>query len=123
MDPSEASRRLGFAIQAGAHLRSGIEMEALAMSSRQGAALGHQWMNALSDGNRDRRRTPVVLVVDDSAASRELIKACLEEVDCQVRLTEDGQGALRSIEESAPDLVLLDVQMPGMDGYEVCRRI
>ncbi len=93
------------------------------MSSREGAALGHQWMNALSDGNRDRRRTPVVLVVDDSAASRELIKACLEEVDCQVRLTEDGQGALRSIEESAPDLVLLDVQMPGMDGYEVCRRI
>jgi len=68
-------------------------------------------------------RTPVVLVVDDGAANRELIEACLAGVDCQVRTAEDGPSALRSIQSSAPDLVLLDVQMPGMDGYEVCRRI
>jgi putative two-component system response regulator len=70
-----------------------------------------------------RDRTPVVLVVDDSAANRELIEACLAEVDCQVRGAEDGSSALASIASSAPDLVLLDVQMPGMDGYEVCQRI
>ena len=69
------------------------------------------------------RRTPVVLVVDDGAANRELIKACLSDVDCDVRTAEDGYVALRMIKESAPDLVLLDVQMPGIDGYEVCERI
>jgi putative two-component system response regulator len=64
-----------------------------------------------------------VLVVDDGAANRELIEACLADVECEVRLAADGPRALRMIESSRPDLVLLDVQMPGMDGYEVCRRI
>jgi putative two-component system response regulator len=68
-------------------------------------------------------RLPKVLVVDDGAANRELIEACLADVECEVRLASDGPHALRMIESSAPDLVLLDVQMPGMDGYEVCRRI
>ena len=68
-------------------------------------------------------RTPIVLVVDDSPANRDLIEACLAGVECQVRTAEDGQAALRAIQSSPPDLVLLDVQMPGMDGYEVCRRI
>jgi putative two-component system response regulator len=69
------------------------------------------------------QRSPVVLVVDDGQANRELIEACLAGVDCQVRTAEDGYAALRSIQASAPDLVLLDVQMPGMNGYEVCQRI
>jgi len=65
----------------------------------------------------------VVLVVDDGVANRELIQAYLAGIDCTVRLVEDGPAALEAIETVAPDLVLLDVQMPGMDGYEVCRRI
>ena len=69
------------------------------------------------------RRTPVVLVVDDGAANRELIEACLGGVDCEIRNAEDGPTALRAIHISPPDLVLLDVQMPGMDGFEVCKRI
>lgn len=69
------------------------------------------------------QRTPVVLVVDDGQANRDLIEACLAGVDCQVRTAEDGYAALRAIQASAPDLVLLDVQMPGMNGYEVCQRI
>ena len=68
-------------------------------------------------------RVPVVLVVDDSAANRELIEACLAGVECQVRGAEDGTAALKAIQAMPPDLVLLDVQMPGIDGYEVCRRI
>ena len=68
-------------------------------------------------------RTPVVLVVDDGAANRELIEACLADVDCHVRTAADGPSALQAIQASPPDLVLLDVQMPGIDGYEVCRRI
>ena len=66
---------------------------------------------------------PVVLVVDDGAANRELIEACLAGVECQVRTAEDGVSALKFISASPPDLILLDVQMPGMDGYEVCKRI
>ncbi|HEY3193686.1 MAG TPA: HD domain-containing phosphohydrolase [Candidatus Dormibacteraeota bacterium] len=66
---------------------------------------------------------PTVLVVDDGEANRELIEACLAEVECRVMLAEDGPSALRIIESASPDLVLLDVQMPGMDGYQVCARI
>src|SRR6266576_3182064 len=66
---------------------------------------------------------PVVLVVDDGAANRELIRMYLSTIDCEVRLAADGVAALEMIEREPPDLVLLDVRMPGMDGYEVCRRI
>ncbi|MGH7764700.1 MAG: protein kinase domain-containing protein [Candidatus Dormibacteraceae bacterium] len=70
-----------------------------------------------------RRKLSDVLVVDDSQANRELIAACLSGVDCDVRTAEDGPSALAAMQVRAPDLVLLDVQMPGIDGYEVCRRI
>ena len=70
-----------------------------------------------------RRALPKVLVVDDSAANRELIEACLAEVECDVRLASDGQAAVATMQATPPDLVLLDVQMPGMDGYQVCRWI
>jgi putative two-component system response regulator len=63
------------------------------------------------------------MVVDDGIANRDLIEACLAGVDCVVRLAEDGTSALKMIQSAPPDLVLLDVQMPGMDGYEVCKRI
>jgi cyclic di-GMP phosphodiesterase len=65
----------------------------------------------------------VVLVVDDGPANRQLVQAYLAGLDCEVRLAEDGASALEQIRAEPPDLVLLDVQMPGLDGYEVCRRI
>ncbi len=68
-------------------------------------------------------RLPLVLVVDDSSANRELIEACLATVECKIQTAEDGPTALGAIRATPPDLVLLDVQMPGIDGYEVCRRI
>jgi putative two-component system response regulator len=52
-----------------------------------------------------------------------VIEVCLTGIDCEVRFAHDGPRALAMIEEDPPDLVLLDVQMPGMDGYEVCQRI
>src|SRR6266568_1775933 len=65
----------------------------------------------------------VVLVVDDGAANRQLVQAYLAGIDCEVRMAENGESALEKIQAEPPDLVLLDVQMPGLDGYEVCRRI
>jgi putative two-component system response regulator len=65
----------------------------------------------------------VVLVVDDGAANRALIATFLSTIDCEVREAPDGVTALEMIHASPPDLVLLDVRMPGVDGYEVCRRI
>ncbi len=65
----------------------------------------------------------VVLVVDDGSADRQLAQACLAGLDCDIRLATDGASALQQIKTEPPDLVLLDVQMPGLDGYEVCRRI
>src|ERR1700680_4461344 len=66
---------------------------------------------------------PIVLVVDDGESNRALVQAFLADLDCKLRSAEDGPGALAAIIAEPPDLVLLDVQMPGMDGYEVCRRI
>lgn len=87
-------------------------------------------LNEESDVAEDCRRQPKthartarVLVVDDGRANRELIEACLAGVDCQIDSAEDGVSALKAIDSAPPDLVLLDVQMPGMDGYEVCRHI
>jgi putative two-component system response regulator len=68
-------------------------------------------------------RSPLVLIVDDSRAIRSVIEVCLTGIDCEARFAHDGPRALAMIEEDPPDLVLLDVQMPGMDGYEVCQRI
>jgi len=66
---------------------------------------------------------PIVLVVDDGETNRALVMAYLADLDCRLRSAENGPSALAAIEAEPPDLVLLDVQMPGMDGYEVCRRI
>ena len=63
-----------------------------------------------------------MLVIDDDARVRELSAATLE-TEYDVVLAEDGQKGLRALYERRPDVVLLDVRMPGMDGYEVCRRI
>src|SRR6202165_3110148 len=66
---------------------------------------------------------PVGLGAGDAAANRQLMEAYLVDIDCRVRMAEDGPTALALIADDPPDLVLLDVQMPGMDGYEVCRHI
>ena len=64
-----------------------------------------------------------ILVVDDSPDNVYLIKTILEEEGYTVSTAENGASALTQIEEDACDLVLLDLMMPGMDGYEVTRRI
>jgi putative two-component system response regulator len=68
-------------------------------------------------------RTPLVLVVDDLAANRELLIAHLEKLKYDVREARDGIEALEAIDELEPDLILLDVDMPRLDGIAVCERL
>jgi CheY-like chemotaxis protein len=64
-----------------------------------------------------------VLIVDDHAENLELLAAYLSKLDLDVRFASDGNSALEDVAGRAPDLVLLDIEMPGLDGIEVCRRI
>ena len=65
---------------------------------------------------------PIILVVDDNQQNLELIQAYLEDLDCETLAACDGIEALECIGKTKPDLVLLDVMMPKMSGFEVCRR-
>ena len=64
-----------------------------------------------------------ILIVDDDRSIAELISLYLEKECFSTRIAEDGEEALRVFEKEGTDLVLLDLMLPGIDGYEVCRRI
>ncbi|MEP6894485.1 MAG: response regulator [Chloroflexota bacterium] len=64
-----------------------------------------------------------ILIVDDAQSARETLVALLENENYQLHLAEDGFQALQMLGNLQPDLILLDVMMPGLDGFEVCRRI
>jgi two-component system, OmpR family, response regulator len=66
---------------------------------------------------------PRLLVVDDEPAIRELLFLALRFEGWAVRTAEDGAGAVRTAREFSPDVVLLDVMLPDMDGFEVLRRL
>ena len=68
-------------------------------------------------------RRPVVLIVDDDHVMRLLEQETLGQFEFDVREAADGEEALQRLDEFVPDLVLLDVDMPGIDGFEVCRHI
>ncbi len=79
-------------------------------------------MNPIKD-DKEQDKTPTVLVVDDNQQNLELLQVYLEDVDCQSIPACDGPEALDIIAKNPPDLILLDVMMPKMSGFEVCRRI
>ena len=64
----------------------------------------------------------LVLIVDDVRTNVELLVRALKD-DYRLAVAQDGESALRSVAVAPPDLVLLDIMMPGLDGYEVCRRL
>ena len=65
---------------------------------------------------------PTVLVVDDTEANVDILVEALGDT-YSVSVAMDGPSALEAVAESAPDLILLDIMMPEMDGYEVCQRL
>jgi signal transduction histidine kinase len=64
-----------------------------------------------------------ILVVDDNPTNLSVISQALRSVGWQVRIAIDGEDALSKVAQNHPELILLDVQMPGIDGFEVCRRL
>jgi two-component system cell cycle response regulator len=67
--------------------------------------------------------TATILLVDDNAQNLELMQAFLEDLPCKLQTAADGVEAIEMIERSCPDLVILDVMMPRMSGFEVCQKI
>jgi CheY-like chemotaxis protein len=64
-----------------------------------------------------------ILLVDDNQQNLELMQAYLESLPCALSTARDGVEAIEAIQRSRPDLVLLDVMMPKMSGFEVCRKV
>lgn len=78
---------------------------------------------ASKNADKGSDKTPTVLVVDDNQQNLELLQAYLEDMNCATVPATDGPQALEIIADEPPDLILLDVMMPKMSGFEVCKRI
>ena len=64
-----------------------------------------------------------ILIADDNDANRELLEAYLVNVECEIETSKDGQDTLNKVASFDPDLVLLDVMMPKLSGFEVCEKL
>lgn len=64
-----------------------------------------------------------ILIVDDNQANCDLLEAYLADVDCEIAFASDGKEALTKVTSFRPDLILLDVMMPKLSGFEVCRKL
>ena len=70
-----------------------------------------------------KQNTPNILIVDDEQVDLIILTEILRRNDCEIRTATDGKTALLVSEERKPDLILLDIYMPGMDGFEVCQNL
>ena len=76
---------------------------------------------ASQEVSQDRQRKKTVFVIDDSSTVRKIVAVTLERQGYTVVTAPDGVQALSKLEETHPDLILLDITMPYMDGYQVCK--
>jgi DNA-binding response OmpR family regulator len=73
--------------------------------------------------NKDTHAAPRILIADDDPLGAELLEAYLSEIDCELRTANDGEQTLQLVASWKPDLILLDVMMPRISGFEVCKRL
>ncbi len=64
-----------------------------------------------------------ILVIEDSAVIRRLIEVCLRAADLQIMMREDGPSGLEAVRTESPDLLILDIGLPGMDGWQVLNHL
>ena len=67
--------------------------------------------------------TNKILIADDNQANVELLEAYLSDVDCQIEVAVDGRDTLDKVACFQPDLILLDIMMPQLSGFEVCKKL
>jgi two-component system alkaline phosphatase synthesis response regulator PhoP len=67
--------------------------------------------------------TPRILIAEDDPLGAELLEVYLSEMDCDLRTASDGEQTLQLVASWRPDLILLDVMMPRISGFEVCKRL
>jgi two-component system alkaline phosphatase synthesis response regulator PhoP len=77
----------------------------------------------LSAPNNPAHPSPRILIADDDPLGTELLEAYLGEIDCELRTAADGEQTLQLVAAWRPDLILLDVMMPRISGFEVCKRL
>lgn len=66
---------------------------------------------------------PKILIADDNPQNVELLEAYLADIDCRTEVAVDGEDTLRKVASFGPDLLLLDVMMPRLSGFEVCKKL
>ncbi len=64
-----------------------------------------------------------ILIADDNVQNVELLEAYLIDVDCEIAIAHDGQQTLEQVAQFRPDLILLDIMMPKLSGFEVCKHV
>ena len=64
-----------------------------------------------------------ILIADDNAPNVELLEAYLDGLDCEIAVAIDGRDTLDKVAEFQPDLILLDIMMPKLSGFEVCKTL
>ncbi len=70
-----------------------------------------------------RKKNPIILIVDDVPRNIQVLGTLLKKTDVELAVATSGQQALNTVTRIKPDLILLDIMMPGMDGFEVCRKL
>lgn len=69
------------------------------------------------------KRRDMILVVDDTPDTLGFLTEAIEQADLTVLVAVDGESALELVGQITPDLILMDAVMPGLDGFETCRRL
>lgn len=95
-----------------------IPLEAIELEPDAACRGGNRSRSGLCDSGKPR-----LLIAEDNHFNQEVIRAMLEAMDAEITMVEDGQGAIEAAQSSAYDLILMDVQMPGMDGVSATQAI
>jgi putative two-component system response regulator len=80
-------------------------------------------MTGTLEKKTSKTEDPKILLVDDNTASLQVLRETLDGLGYKLLIAKNGQSALEIVRKASPDLILLDIMMPDMDGYEVCRKL
>ncbi len=103
------------------HLRAAARLNPNDSSLRAQISVLEKQISIEKEAAEALKKQPVVMVIDDSPTIRKLVAVTLERQGYKVVIAADGMQAISKLNETSPDLVLLDINMPYMDGHQVCK--